>query len=387
MSAPQSAAGPRRRREPGWDVLRTGFVLLVVLYHSTHLGPALHPDLIPRPRFEFPHQVGASLLLVVSAYFAAATRGRHTAPHYWWGRVSRLLPAFVVAVPIAWLTLRYLTPDNWGDPTVGQLIDNWLMLGNWGTDKWPWLDPAYWTLPLQLMAFTVAALLGASRWGRGTPLRVVLWSALLVPMVLWPLRAGLTPLGEPPVWYTTVVDGLGFHRWHLFVAGIAVWMWSTGRLRTPNAVAMLVLCGFGQFLHTAEVNDEGISEDLVASMLVCIGILLVAVVAHLPRPGSRMPAPLATLFQRLAGISYGVYLIHQTTGYVLMRRLQEVGVGPTLQTVAMLVNALVLGWLLTRLVERPAHRVLMRGYDRFVAARAARKAVSGDAAPVPAEKV
>jgi hypothetical protein len=51
-------------------------VLLVVIYHSTFVAPIVHPELAPRP-FSFSHQVGASLLLVVSAYFAAATVRRH----------------------------------------------------------------------------------------------------------------------------------------------------------------------------------------------------------------------------------------------------------------------------------------------------------------------
>jgi peptidoglycan/LPS O-acetylase OafA/YrhL len=64
------------RRSVSWDVLRSGFVLLVVIYHSTFVAPIVHPELAPRP-FSFSHQVGASLLLVVSAYFAAATVRRH----------------------------------------------------------------------------------------------------------------------------------------------------------------------------------------------------------------------------------------------------------------------------------------------------------------------
>ena len=34
----------------------------------------------------------------------------------------------------------------------------------------------------------------------------------------------VTAVGEPPAWYRIAVDGVGFHRLHLFVAGIAVWL-------------------------------------------------------------------------------------------------------------------------------------------------------------------
>ncbi|MFP5068767.1 acyltransferase family protein [Pseudonocardia nantongensis] len=353
------------RREPGWDVLRSGFVLLVVLYHATFLGPALHPDLIPR-RISFDHQVGASLLLVISAYFACATLGRHSPGRYWWGRIARLLPPFLVAVPISWLALRYLSPVEWGDPPAAQLWQNWLMLGHWDDGRFPWLDPAFWTLPLQLMAFTAAAVLSVTTWGSGHRLRVLLWTVLLVPLAQWPLRLGVTSAGEPPTWYGIAVDGVGFHRLHLFVAGITVWLWSTGRIRGPHATALLGVCALAQFAHTTTLGPEGLVEDVVASALVCTGVALIAMVAWLPRPGSRTPQPVARGFRWLAGISYGVYLVHQTMGYVLMRRLQDLGIGPLLQSAAMLVIAVLLGWLLTRLVERPVHTALMRAWDRWV---------------------
>lgn len=355
-------------------MLRGGFVLLVVLFHATHLGPVLHPELLPR-RFSFDHQVGASLLLVISAYFACATLGRHSPGRYWWGRVARLLPAFVVAVPVAWVTLRLLAPEDWGDPPAHELVTNWLMLGNWDSARFPWLDPAFWTLPLQLMAFTAAAALSVTRWGSGRRLRTLIWTLVLVPLVLWPLRAAPGDMADPPGWYRVLTDGLGVHRLHLFVAGIAIWLWSTRRMGNGHAAALLALCGVAQFMHGFAPGPDGrvhldtAHVDVVAAALVCAGIALVALVARLPRPGAWTPAPVASAVRWLAGISYGVYLMHQTVGYVLMRRLQDVGAGPLLQSAAMMATAVLLGWLLTRLVERPAHQLLMRTWDRFALSR------------------
>lgn len=163
-----------------------------------------------------------------------------------------------------------------------------------------------------------------------------------------------------------LVDGLGFHRLHLFVAGIAIWLWSRGRIGDRHAALLLAVCAVAQFAHGVHRGPAGWELDPVAAALVCAGIALVACVSRLPRPGGLTPAPLASGFRWLAGISYGVYLVHQTVGYVLMRRLQDVGVGPLLQSTAMLGTAVLLGWAMTRLVERPAHAALMRWWDRAV---------------------
>lgn len=342
-------------------MLRAGFVMLVVLYHATYLGPVLYPELIPR-RFVFPHQIGASLLLVVSAYFACATLGRNSPRRYWWGRVARLVPAFVVVVPVSWMLLRYMSPEEWWTPDEADLVTNWLMLGNWEPSRFPFLDGSYWTLPLQLMAFTAAAALSATSWGRGRPLRIVMWTAVLVPLAQWPYR-----VFGPPEPYRMLVDGFGFHRLHLFVAGIAIWLWAGRRMSGPHAAALLAVCALAQFVHTTVLTPTGLDEDQVSTIGVCAGIALVAVVARLPRWGRLAPAPVAAAGRWLAGISYGVYLVHQTVGYVVMRRLQDLGIGPTLQSAAMIVTAVVLGWALTKSVERPAHQALLRAYDHLAA--------------------
>ncbi|MGH3672180.1 MAG: acyltransferase family protein, partial [Pseudonocardiaceae bacterium] len=148
----------RPPRYVSWDLLRCGFVLCVVLYHTTAVAPVVHPELVPRG-FVFPHQIGASLLLVVSAYFACSTLRRGAGVRYWWGRLARLLPAFGASLLFTWMVLRYVAPADWRAPERRDLIGNLLLLGNWKPATFPFLDGSYWTLPLQLMAFTVAALL------------------------------------------------------------------------------------------------------------------------------------------------------------------------------------------------------------------------------------
>jgi peptidoglycan/LPS O-acetylase OafA/YrhL len=351
-------------RRLSWDVLRIVFVLLVILYHSTFIGPLVYHDIIPK-NLTFPHQVGASLLLVLSAYFVAATVRRGGArsggtARWWWGKIARLLPAFFVATVNAWLFLRYLAPDGWYLPGKRDLVANLLMLWHWDP-SWGFVDGSYWTIPLQLLAFCLAAVMWRGPLGRGVGLRVVMWAALIVPALQWHHLATRAAGSS----YAMLAGGLGIFRWHLFVAGVAVWMVSTGRLRRGHFVAIEVVAIAEHALQTSVLDPTaGWSTDWIAVGLIALGVVAMSAAALGPDWDRWVPSIGRRAITWLAGISYGVFLTHQTVGYVVMRRLQQLGVGPTLQTGFMILSGVLAGWLLTRLVERPLHRRLMHAWDR-----------------------
>jgi hypothetical protein len=86
-------------------------------------GTGCSPELAHR-EFAFPHQIGAGLLLVVSAYFACSALCRGPGIRYWWGRLARLLPAFGASLLFTWMILRYVAPVDWGIPDRRDLVRN-----------------------------------------------------------------------------------------------------------------------------------------------------------------------------------------------------------------------------------------------------------------------
>ena len=352
----------REGRNPWVDLLRVAALVMVILYHSTFLGPQIYSQFVAR-HLVLGHQIGASLLLVVSAFLAAGSLADPARASTRWlvSRAARLLPGFVVGTLAATLALDWLAPAGMYRVGVGDLLANLAMLWNWnGVHHWDYVDGSYWTLPLQLGAFALAPWLRRSRLGRGRGLRVLLWGAVLVPLAQWPLAQSGSGL------YDSVVDGLGFYRWHLFVAGVAVWMLGTRRLGGAHGLALLAVCVAA---HTVQngwwSSTAGLVTDGWSVVGVGFGVVALLLACRLRESGLEPPRPVARLAARFAGISYGVYLVHQTLGYVLMLRLQEwFGAGPTVQTLAMLCQAVLLGAVMTRFVERPVHRVLMRACDR-----------------------
>jgi peptidoglycan/LPS O-acetylase OafA/YrhL len=376
-----SPTGQRTARRVSWDIIRVVALLSVVLGHITHQSRLLHPELAGYP-FSLTAQYGASTLLIVSAYFVCASL-RKGAPGRWlWSRIARLLPSYLIAVVITYVTMRFAasvfsgqrlpgglggflfgsptglatTAAPWYLPNGLDLFANLTMIQGWST-SFQWLDGSYWTLPVQLMAFTAAAGLWPRHWRNDTLVILLIWGLIAGPLVL---RFVIFDPQDTPSWAITFLFGLGLHRVHAFAIGVAVWLWAQGRLRTWHLGLLLVATVAAQDLHMFPFHHAtAIDPDRIPSM-VGFAVMLLAICAAAKGPDWDLPVlrRLTPAITWLAGISYGVYLVHQELGYMLARALLTIGASGWERLVLVLAAAVLGGWLLTRLVERPAHRWL-----------------------------
>ncbi len=325
------------KRRINWDVLRIVAVSCVLLQHATRVGPANHPEL-SRPPFVFGLEFGASTLVVISAFFACASLAKGEPARFLRSRLARLLPAYVVAATGTYVVLRHLAPAGWSELEPRDLLVNVFMLQSWFPDA-RLVDRSYWTLPVQVTGFVAGALL-ASRV-RGRAVKALLWALVVVPVVIkdWAIPEGL---------FNTLYNGVGAHRAQLFAIGLAIWLWSKGRLGDRHLFALLTAALMAQAWHSADLRST-----------IAFGVLLIGVCAAAGgRDWDIAPVRLLTRPIRwLAGITYGVYLVHQELGYLVMAMVAPYG-GAWLQLAFFFGAAVVLGWLLTAFVERPAHRVL-----------------------------
>jgi peptidoglycan/LPS O-acetylase OafA/YrhL len=334
-------------RQVSWDALRVVAIGAVLAYHPTFLAPLTLPglDLPPWPlRMHFPF--GASVLIVVSGYFAAMTVGRQLPLHWWARRLARLLPAFLVAVLLVFAVVRLFAPPDLPRPSSLDLIGN-LALLHLLLPGIEFVDLAHWTVPVQVSAFTAIAILASAGRVRGRAATAVLWAVLVVPIVV---RVTLMTQ-DAPDWLSAVMDGSGLNRAHLIVAGVTIYRWSKSAMGFPQLFALLCVVLYAHSEHPPD--GDSVPPFAAALVLICVAAY---------RPIWQLPVLLALgrPLQWLAGISYGIYLVHYTIGTVLARRLADLGLGWWVWVPAFVLCAVLLGWILTVCVERPAFRLLTR---------------------------
>jgi len=370
-----------RQRKISWDAVRVIAVVSVMLGHITHQGPLAHPELDNYP-FKVTGQFGAAVLMVVSGFFVCQTIRRGNAARWLRGKIARLLPPYLIAVLITYLVMRFAgaafnhqgfdagwfdtlfgpTSDgimwktSWYVPVGHDLLVNLTMIQGWNR-YFIWLDGSYWTLPVQLMVFAAAAVLwSATPWFRGDRMiKGLAWGLTVVPLVLRFLVIGAQ--NQAP-WAFGVVFGLGMHRMHAFAAGIGIWLWSRGRMTGKQLTCLLAAVVIAQDMH---LYPEGVAlPGDPARMPSDIGfaVMLVAVCAAAKGPDWTFLRPVAPFLKWFAGISYCVYLLHQELGYILAKVLLEAGLNGWVRLPIVLAAGVLAGWLMTKYVERPAHRWL-----------------------------
>lgn len=359
-------------RALSWDVVRVVAVISVVVQHATFTVSGVMPFLAPPP-FVWPVEAGANVLMVVSGFFLCVTLAKRGAGGWWWHRIARLVPAYLVAVVLTYLVTLLAAAHGYWRPGLRDLAGNLLLIQSWDP-RVTSMDGSYWTMPLQIGAFSLAALgvavVGRHVWRRPGALPALAWAGMLGPLVLGTLATG---------WLRVLVNGLVVFRWQLFAIGLALWLAHRGRISLPHLFA----------LATAGVFVEHVlTPDPRATLALVVGCLVMSAAAVGPDWDLLKIGPLPRILSWLGGISFGIYLLNQQIGYFAAWALQDgVGITGWVRIVLVLALAVVLGWLLTVLAERPLHRLLtgrsaQRGTQRGNERAAARNRSFSSGVPV-----
>lgn len=312
--------------------------------------PGTPPPLVTRTLFEWfqPGPFGVGLFFLVSGLVVPASLDRYSAPRFLAARALRIFPAYWAGLAVQLLGMyaaarlwHTAVPHRWPTLAANAFLVNDLV-------DVPSLDLVNWTLALEVRFYLLVAVL-APFFRAGDPRAVlaVAGTACAAAALLWSGAAG--PLGTSGTGFDAVSAQLPFLV--LMLAGTLFNFHVRRRIGTatlcatlvPVAAAVAFTWWFGvlraQFTHVL-VNDAYAFALFAA---------LYAVRRHIPAN---------RLLDALAAISYPLYLLHATFGFLALRLLMlRAGwtYGPSL-AVAVAATVL-LSALLHVAVEKPTTRL------------------------------
>jgi peptidoglycan/LPS O-acetylase OafA/YrhL len=301
--------------------------------------------------------LGVELFFLISGFVICMTCWGRSVGDFATSRVTRLFPAYWVAVLLTSAVL-YLSPQRWGNdatrPSITRVLTNLSMAhAPLGVSD---IDAVYWTLWIELRFYVLFGLVVMF----GLTYRRVLafcgiWGflSLLALQSGWPLLDNVVQ--SQFSWY--FIAGIAFFLMHKFGQNLLLW----------GMVGFCWLMAQDRIQIMLKTNEGGAGDRLhwkIAAAAVTLFFAVVAAAALGAFDWMRWRWLTAA-----GALTYPLYLIHQEIGFEVITRLSRRL--PPYPTVAVaLVGMLAAAWLLHRLVERPLAPWLKRGFaSSFAAAR------------------
>jgi peptidoglycan/LPS O-acetylase OafA/YrhL len=325
------------------DALRGLAAISVVVYHYTaDYAFHLHVWLTNRP-LELPFHwreghYGVDLFFIISGFVISLTLDRAARCYdFVASRTARLWPAYLCCLGLTAL-LVWAWNLSWPPTVLPSVLLAHLPMtpGLFGIQ---FLDGSYWTLQYELMFYILAAGIFYTLGLRWIEASALFWLSLnLVNHLVASTRIH---------WLAENLLAVKFSP--LFLMGAMLYRFRTGR-GTPWTWAILILslasCAWGPgYPPFRPIPRLGY-------------VALVAILAALVWVGSLERSPLARLRPLifLGMVSYPLYLIHQTAGYGVMRKLMAMGVSPTVSVLLTILLAVLVATGIHYGIERPGRR-------------------------------
>jgi peptidoglycan/LPS O-acetylase OafA/YrhL len=311
-----------------------------------------------------PGTAAVGMFFMLSGFVIPFALERRTLVAFGLRRILRVYPTLWAATALSiffiWLTTRGQTfPLG-----QGQVATSGTLVAQYGGQNW--IDPSYWTIPIEELFYLSAAILAATRLLRRP---VVLVGAIaLISAVGLALGRVLPTAGETPDWtfWTRFWVGRNLIFMTFIYAGVSLHMLYRGYW-SRRTFAIVVACIVGIFyfsLHHGPFQPPYLPHDSQAvgyfnSFVVGLGIFLVFYLI-----GNRIPK--SKPVETLGNMSYEVYLSVTVIGWTILAFLtRSLGYfwALPLATAAVLVVA----YLLYRLVEKPTYDLAQRitAHPRF----------------------
>lgn len=326
-----------------FTAMRIAFAVLILYGHAIMI-PLGKPFTGAWPIFiDETVQYALDGFFILSGYMITASLlNRSDMTAFTLSRVLRIFPGLIAVVLLLWLVVGPLftnlpMADYWSDPQtlafpaliLSQAKPLAGLPGVFTTSPVGHsMDGVLWTIRYELLAYLGVGLLAAVGLYQRRSL-VLLWAAIAVAGSVAYQMFGYTGLGDQTV-------GAMARFGPAFMIGAGFYACRDGIPLSPGYVGLALLAAFAS---QGMAHGPVMTQIALAWLFLWVGFL-------------DIPGRIGTAIREVEDVSYGVYILHWPLGMVFFALIP--GIGYNALFALMLPSAILAGWMLRVLVEKPA---------------------------------
>ncbi len=304
-----------------------------------------------------PGAAAVGMFFMLSGFVIPFALERRTMSAFGIRRLLRVYPTLWAATGLSILFIWLTTRGHAFPLERDQVVTSGTLVAQYGGKNW--IDPAYWTIPIEELFYLCAAFLAATRLLR-RPTVLMATAALVGALSLWAGRVLPTPGEVPDVAFWTrfwIGRNLGFMTF--IWAGVALHMLYRGfwSRRTFVVVVAFITAVFYLSLHHGPFQPPYLPDaqatTYFTSFMVGLGIFLVFYLF-----GNRIPK--TRPLQTLGDISYPIYLTATVIGWTILAWLTRSFDSYYLALPVAAAAVLAIAYGLHKLVEKPTYALAQR---------------------------
>ncbi|TGD80301.1 acyltransferase family protein [Hymenobacter wooponensis] len=304
------------------DLMRFLAALSVVFYHFTYRGyqqghfmPTSFPALAPVTKYGW---LGVQLFFMISGYVVLMSAQGKTVKQFFLSRVTRLYPAYWVCCTLTFVFFRAFGPRpgqlGWSDAldvSLTKWLVNLTMLQEFVGAKL--VDLSYWSLTIELTFYFLISLVVAYRLFNSLPALLLLWLGYVA-------ITGPDPGDKAPFFTLFFPNHAPF-----FAAGMVFYLLQKKFFAAWQLYSLLALSfvlGIRSIRAETGIMQSIFKDTNFSPVVAAVAVVTFFVLFWLLIKG-RLHLPFSWL-SRLGAMTYPLYLLHSSIGWVVFQRLDGV---------------------------------------------------------------
>ncbi|QBE62763.1 acyltransferase family protein [Pseudoduganella lutea] len=295
---------------PELDLLRFGAAISVMLFHLAFRGaaadgfsPLYYEPLAAPMKYGY---LGVDLFFMISGFVIMVSAQSGSIVNFISSRLSRLYPAFWICCSITFCIILLSETTLYPAKTSAWLFNMTMMPGSFGV---PFLDGSYWSLGIEIKFYVLIACIIAIGQIQRAEWFMYAWLAAAVMNIAVPIPF--------------LVSKLILTYAPCFIAGALFYFvrqkGSTPLRWTGIAVAWILMLQRGVDMAGEQTAHYGVAHSAVVICFTLTAFFAMFTAISLQKTGSLAKAK----WPLLGALTYPLYLLHQTIGYIIFSKLHD----------------------------------------------------------------